>query len=308
MKKLILALCAFLASNNAFSDLSTGIESVTIDPTFSQITIKGNGLSSTGNTIVTLGGVRLATVSQTATTLVVECPGSPAYCSPGDWSLQVSTYTNDTLPVPVGQETWDFTIGAVGPVGATGSVGPTGPKGSTGATGPMGATGPAGAVGPQGPVGPIGPAGATGPIGPIGNTGATGPQGIPGHDADVSSLNQQIANLQSQINKLEQVDSGMFWGDGLNTPNWASRVYNGTGLRTFTQHVNFNKSFSKSPNVTVALYYLDETPSSDAAAPKNIQVAVAASNITNLGFDIVVSTWATAKLWGAGVTWQAHGN
>jgi len=157
----------------------------------------------------------------------------------------------------------------------------------------------AGTPGPQGIQGATGQQGATGP---------QGPQGIPGHDADVSSLTQQIVNLQSQINNIEQVDSGMFSGDGGNTPNWASSVYDGIGLRSFTQHVKFNKSFSKSPNVTVALYYLDETPSSDAFAPKNIQVGVAATNITNLGFDIVVSTWATAKLWGAGVTWQAHGN
>ncbi len=190
MKKLILALCAFLASSNAFSDLSTGIESVTIDPTFSQITIKGNGLSSTGNTIVTLGGIRLATVSQTATTLVVECPGSPAFCSPGDWSLQVSTYTNDTLPVPVGQQTWDFTIGAVGPTGAMGPAGPTGPagtagaKGSTGTTGPVGPQGPAGATGPVGPQGPAGATGAQGPVGPIGLQGLTGPAGPQGPKGD----------------------------------------------------------------------------------------------------------------------------
>jgi len=191
MKKLILGLFALIACSNAYSDLSTGIESVTLDPTFSQITIKGNGLSSTGNTIVTLGGVRLATVSQTATTLVVECPGSPAYCSPGDWSLQVSTYTNDTLPVPVGQETWDFTIGAVGPTGATGPAGPTGPagaagaKGSTGATGAAGPQGPAGATGAQGPAGPIGPQGLAGPAGSQGPVGPPGPKGDKGDNASL---------------------------------------------------------------------------------------------------------------------------
>ena len=189
MKKLILCLCLLAAGSNAYSDLSTGIESVTIDPTFSQITIKGNGLSSTGATIVTLGGVRLATLSQTATTLVVACPGSPAYCSPGDWSLQVSTYTNDTLPVPVGQQTWDFTIGAVGSTGATGPAGPAGPagvagaKGSTGATGAAGPQGPAGATGAQGPAGPIGPQGLAGPAGSQGPVGATGPQGPTGANA-----------------------------------------------------------------------------------------------------------------------------
>ena len=215
MKKLILGLCALIASSNAFSDLSTGIESVAVDPTFSQITIKGNGLSSTGNTIVTLGGVRLPTVSQTATTLVVECPGSPAYCSPGDWSLQVSTYTNDTLPVPVGQETWDFTIGAVGPTGATGQAGPAGPKGATGATGAVGPQGPAGATGATGAVGSQGQAGATGAKGSAGPQGLTGPAGLQGPvgpqgptGKDVTStpawtqLQQQVADLITNKNVI----------------------------------------------------------------------------------------------------------
>ena len=228
MKKLILCLFALMASNNAFSDLSTGIESVTIDPTFSQITIKGNGLSSTGNTIVTLGGVRLATVSQTATTLVVECPGSPAFCSPGDWSLQVSTYTNDTLPVPVGQQTWDFTIGAVGPTGATGPAGPIGPAGAKGSTGATGPVGPQGATGAQGPAGPNGLQGLPGPAGAQGLTGSTGPQGPAGANSPLpptclgvgKALQFDGSNWQCNTNTTPIFAVSLGWQNSASYPNY----------------------------------------------------------------------------------------
>ncbi len=304
MKKLILGLFALIASSNAYSDLSTGIESVTLDPTFSQITIKGNGLSSTGNTIVTLGGVRLATVSQTATALVVECPGTPAYCSAGDWSLQVSTYTNDTLPVPVGQETWDFTIGAVGPVGATGSVGPTGPKGSTGATGPTGAVGPqgpvgpignTGAIGPAGPVGAVGPVGATGsagavgpqgPVGPIGNTGPAGPKG----DTGPAGIKGAIVDTGLELHGMNESGWNLF-----NAPTSFDK--NGTPLpRWNTYHVKFKKAFSSPPVVTLGITTID----SDGP-----HVNAVTQNITTTGFDLALGTWNVWKVAALNVSWIA---
>ena len=184
MKKLILALIILSSSSKVYSDLSTGISSVVIDPSFSQITITGNGLSSTGNTIVTLGGVKLTTVSQTSTKLIVNCPGNPSFCTSGDSSLKVNTYTNDKLPIPVGQQTWDFTIGASGP---TGSRGPTGPKGDTGATGPVGPKGDTGATGPKGDNGLDGSPGVAGSTGPKGNTGPTGSAGSKGDTGPTGS-------------------------------------------------------------------------------------------------------------------------
>ena len=84
---------------------------------------------------------------------------------------------------------YDLTVGAAGPIGATGpqgDVGLTGPAGSVGPQGPIGLTGAkgdTGAVGPQGPVGLTGAkgdTGAVGPQGPIGANGVIGPMGPQG--------------------------------------------------------------------------------------------------------------------------------
>ena len=101
-------------------------------------------------------------------TVVTELPALPA----GSYALTVST----------GAERYQFdsfelTLGAVGPQG---EPGPAGADGAPGATGPQGPAGPTGATGPQGPKGDTGATGATGPQGPAGPTGATGPRGPAG--------------------------------------------------------------------------------------------------------------------------------
>jgi len=201
MKNFFFGAAAIVLCCNAYADLGNGISSVVIDESFSQLTISGFGLKSSGNTIVSLGGVRLQLLSQDANTLIARCPGSPPECMDGDWSLQLNTFTNDAVPIPVDQQVWSLTIGAVGPRGAqgakgdTGATGPVGPKGDMGAAGPIGPQGVAGAAGPKGntgatgPQGPKGgnglqgPAGATGAVGaqgPVGPTGPVGPQGPAG--------------------------------------------------------------------------------------------------------------------------------
>ncbi|MEI7867487.1 MAG: IPT/TIG domain-containing protein, partial [Candidatus Methylumidiphilus sp.] len=162
MKPSFIGLAALLVAANAHA-LSDGITAVNVDASMSQLTITGNGLKSSGNSIVTLGGVKLSLISQNGTIVVAQCPGSPATCPTGDWLLQVSTFTS--AGVPVGQQLWNYTIGPVG------AQGPQGPKGDKGVTGAAGVTGP---IGPAGVTGPIGPAGVTGPIGPAGLKGVTG--------------------------------------------------------------------------------------------------------------------------------------
>lgn len=157
MKAYFLGFATLLAVADAYA-LSDGITSVNADESMSQLTIAGKGLRSSGKSVVTLGGVELRLISQNASTLVAQCPGSPATCPTGDWLLQVNTFTS--TGVPVGQQTWNYTIGAVGPQG---------PKGHTGAQGPQGPKGDTGATGPQGPQGPKGDSGATSP--PQVNTG-----------------------------------------------------------------------------------------------------------------------------------------
>lgn len=132
-----------------FAGLNDGITSVTVDSTFTEITITGSGLSGDAATIVTLGGVMLDLISESPEELVAACPGSPPLCEAGDWSLQVNTFDGEETLVPVGQQVWNLTIGAVGPQGETGAAG------SDGSVGPEGPEGPRGATGDQGPAGPI---------------------------------------------------------------------------------------------------------------------------------------------------------
>ena len=177
MKPSFLGLAALLVAANAHA-LSDGITAVSVDTSMSQLTITGNGLKSSGNSIVTLGGVKLSLISQNATTVVAQCPGNMTTCPTGDWLLQVSTFTS--AGVPVGQQLWNYTIS---PVGAQGPQGPKGDKGAAGATGPAGPAGPkgdTGAAGAAGPAGPAGPTGDTGQPGPKGDKGDTGSIGLTG--------------------------------------------------------------------------------------------------------------------------------
>ena len=62
-----------------------------------------------------------------------------------------------------------------------------------------------GPAGPQGERGPMGPQGPQGERGEQGMQGPQGEQGPAGKDADVSALQQEIAELKSTINELTQV-------------------------------------------------------------------------------------------------------
>lgn len=96
-------------------------------------------------------------------TVVVYLP--PMLMRSGSYRLTMSAGSNAEQ-----NDTFEVTMGAVGPQG---SVGPQGPKGDKGDKGDTGAQGPVGPVGPQGELGPVGPQG------PQGEPGAVGPQGLP---------------------------------------------------------------------------------------------------------------------------------
>lgn len=69
----------------------------------------------------------------------------------------------------------------------------------------QGPAGPQGERGPTGPQGPKGDKGDQGEPGPQGLQGLQGEQGPAGKDADVTALQQEIAELKSTINELTQV-------------------------------------------------------------------------------------------------------
>lgn len=160
------------------STSSPGIKNVTLDDLLSQITITGTDLKNTGDTIVTLGSLKLTNLSQTKNTIVVQCPVNPAICSiAGDWLLQVNSYTNDLVPVSVGQQIWNLTVGAVGPKGDRGLPGKDGTNGKDGAQGIQGLSGKNGAQGLAGKDGINGKDGAQGLKGDAGVAGVNGSNG-----------------------------------------------------------------------------------------------------------------------------------
>lgn len=75
----------------------------------------------------------------------------------------------------------------------------------------------------------------------------------------------------------------------------------GGGDRRFRASVRFEKPFRQLPLVQVGLAGFDIS-NRDAA-----RLTVATSNVTNEGFDIVLSTWLHTRLWRADVNWIAVG-
>lgn len=211
-------LATLLVATNAHA-LSDGIISVKVDASMSQLTITGNGLKSSGNSVVTLGGVKLSLISQSATTVVAQCPGSLAACPTGDLLLQVSTFTS--TGVPVGQQLWNYTIGAVGERGPQGPKGNKGDTGSIGPTGPTGPKGDTGATGPAGAQGPQGNPGATGPQGPV---GPQGPKGDKGDGFGGLTLDQYYAILPKGV-RIPATWDGVWTGNHFSCPTGFSVEY-----------------------------------------------------------------------------------
>lgn len=146
-----------------------------VDPAIGDVRIEGTTLHVRGVALNTGSpSLYLGTSSTPLSLTLVAADRIEAVVPPleaGSYRLLLA-YVKGNKPV-LADEFW-FTVGAVGPAGATGA---SGPPGIAGPQGPMGATG---LTGPQGAQGPIGATGATGPQGPEGSQGPQGPQGNPG--------------------------------------------------------------------------------------------------------------------------------
>ena len=147
-----------------------------VDTNNQQLIIVGQNFAA--GSAVTLQGQALAVVSQTPTQIIASLPPN---LSPGTYLLEVARGQAQ------GQsDTFNVTIGAVGPPGPAGPAGQQGPPGPPGEQGPpgqpgeQGPPGERGDPGAQGAPGPAGPAGPTGPAGPSGPPGPAGPPGPPG--------------------------------------------------------------------------------------------------------------------------------
>ncbi|ATB39566.1 hypothetical protein CYFUS_005010 [Cystobacter fuscus] len=158
------------------------ITDLEVDYDLDQMTIHGrNFVTSTGLApSVYLMDIGVQVKTYTPYTVVVALP--PVLMRSGSYRLTMSTGSNVEQ-----NDSFDVTLGAVGPKGEKGEKGDTGPQGVQGIPGPQGPKGDTGPQGVQGIPGPQGPKGDTGPQGLKGDTGAQGLQGIPGPGARVFS-------------------------------------------------------------------------------------------------------------------------
>jgi hypothetical protein len=156
-----------LQLRNARLDVASG--NLTVEGTFSAVT-----------PAATLNGTPVAVIAKTDSSVTLAAPSLAA----GTYRLVVTDAGGTQL-----EDSFEWTLGAVGPqgergetgaTGATGPTGPIGPPGPAGATGAQGPEGAAGAPGPQGPTGLTGPVGPAGPQGTQGETGLQGPIGVTG--------------------------------------------------------------------------------------------------------------------------------
>lgn len=83
-----------------------------------------------------------------------------------------------------------------------------------------------------------------------------------------------------------------------NDPGW--RLDQGTGIRTFTKHVDFNPDFTQAPKVVVGIAHFDIDNGGNA------RLKVRPLNVTNEGFDLVIETWANTIVYGVSAFYFAH--
>jgi len=152
------------------------ITSVLVDLENSQILISGLNFNNGTTPIVTLGNSSY--ILSVCNTCYDENLITAEFVDPiadGDYLLTVATGPSQRQT-----DSYDLTVGAVGPVGPQGEQGSPGPQGEQGPQGPQGEAGPQGEPGPQGEQGVQGEQGPQGETGPQGAQGFPGEQGPPG--------------------------------------------------------------------------------------------------------------------------------
>jgi hypothetical protein len=73
-----------------------------------------------------------------------------------------------------------------------------------------------------------------------------------------------------------------------------------TGPRTFTETVVFKDAYVEPPTVVTALTAFDILNDSNA------RISVSVNNVSATGFELVLHTWNTTKIWACTVTWMAY--
>ena len=112
----------------------------------------------------------------------------------------------------------------------------------------------------------------------------------------INELNYQNKELKEQISQKDtKIQKGEYEADFFN-PDY-TYMFNSTGYRLCTQHINFEEKYEKIPKVIVSIYKLD----TDRVA--NLRVEARVDNIDNYGFDFTIITWDDSQIYSVGISW-----
>lgn len=116
----------------------------------------------------------------------------------------------------------------------------------------------------------------------------------------IREIKQENKELKEQISKNKiNIQSGEYTAF---FPCGQHYMNKDEGVRTFTQHINFEKKYEVIPRVMVSLSSIDACTFNN----KNIRVKVNAANIDTSGFDIQIITWFNSSLFEVKVSWISY--
>jgi hypothetical protein len=106
-------------------------------------------------------------------------------------------------------------------------------------------------------------------------------------------------NMGSFIADVLYIQTGEKSNGYIENSDW--RLHLGSGARSYTTAVRFDKPFREPPKVAVAFR------GQDINATTNNRIVVTATNITADGFNLVYDTWADSIIYSIWTTWTAIG-
>lgn len=114
--------------------------------------------------------------------------------------------------------------------------------------------------------------------------------------SQINKLNSHNKELKEQISQKDtKIQIGEYEVNFFNS-NY-TYMFDSTGHRSYTQHINFEEKYETIPKVIVSINSLD----TDRDA--NLRVDVKAENIDNYGFDFTIITWYDSKIHSVRISW-----
>src|SRR5262249_5986818 len=96
------------------------------------------------------------------------------------------------------------------------------------------------------------------------------------------------------------IRSGRF-GIDINNPEF-TQFRDGAGPRAFRRWIPIAPALPANAGIEAQA----SIANFDIEKVANARLTVITENVTNAGFDLVISTWADTRIWGVTVSWIAH--